>query len=145
MDSPMEPKWTGMCGALAIRPPAASKIARAGGGTVRRGLRLPPQARVAAGEDLERGIDTGPVPCGQQIEQQTSHHRQTEPGVGAGRAERDVPRRGEGVVRLEPAGDRLRQEWPGLLVALQRPAIEGEEAALKIGLRRVGDESPHLA
>ena len=28
IDSPMEPRWTGMCGALAIRPPPASKTAQ---------------------------------------------------------------------------------------------------------------------
>ncbi len=28
MDSPMEPRWTGMCGALAIRLPSASKRAQ---------------------------------------------------------------------------------------------------------------------
>src|SRR6516165_9367394 len=28
IDSPMEPRWTGMCGALAIRPPWASKTAQ---------------------------------------------------------------------------------------------------------------------
>ncbi len=54
-------------------------------------------------------------------------------------------RRGEGVVGVEPALDRLAQEWAHLRVALEGAAVEREEEALEVRLCGVGEELPHLA
>ena len=64
--------------------------------------------------------------------------------MDAGFVERDALELGEGVVGVEPALDRLAEEWADLRIALEGSAVEREEEALEVGLGGIGEELPHV-
>ena len=100
---------------------------------------------VAAGEDLEGGVDAGAVAGGEQVEQQAAGDRQPQAGVGPGDVGGHAQRGRQRHVGVEPVLHVVLQQRPDGLVALQRPPVEREEQALEVGQRGVGQVGPHPA